>query len=277
MIKKISEDRRSDIIAARDAWQADYDMQKQIHDNQVKQYNLAHAYICDYLEKYVKNAIGETSLQLRINVDSYGGSRIDGPSYAVRIDSDDFNKFDEDVALSWNWNVTLDKEGNPVKDSGSWSGLKATTPDQLDSLTETLRVLKLLNGIDWAAILGDANRRRPEWSNYVNTTSPNYSDRPNFENQLKVALIDDIMGKPILVQGAGNHYKGNDIWYLVVGETPKQYKIVELAPYSVRNHEELGDMSQFLNDYLTNNRYADGITKDKFLGKLPKEPVTKEF
>lgn len=276
MIKKINEDRRDDIIKARDEWETNYNKIKTVHDNQEKNYRMAQRYVQKYLENTIRDEIGNTSLNLDIRVDPYGS--FDYDSYSVGITSDDTNKFDENVALSWSWDVVLDKDGNVKKDSSSWSGLKATTPEQIDSLAETLRVLKTLNNIDWKTILEDANKRMPQYQNYVDTHTPSRADRPRFEDELKQAVIDDIIGKPILIKGYGNHYN-NEVWYLIVGQTPKQYKVIEFPEYSIKNHEELGDLQDLINDYLTDKRYADGITKDKFMYKLPQNPdniITKE-
>lgn len=275
MVRNINEDRRSDIIAARDAWDANYLAKKKAYASQEREYEMALAYISKYVEDYVTNAIGDTTLNLDIRVSPWGGDVLSS-SYNIKITSDDFNKFDENVALSWSWSAYINKEGKLVKDSSSWSGLKATTPEQLDSLTETLRILKILNGIDWESILSDANRRRPSHSDYIDVEVPWRNDRPNFEQQLKEAEIENIVGKPVLIQAAGNRYKGNDIWFLIVAETPKQYKVVEFAPYTIKSREENGSLKELVMDILADKKSAEGISKDRFLSKVPNNIVTKE-
>lgn len=275
MVRNINEDRRSDIIAARDAWDANYTAKKKAYARQEREYEMALAYISKYVENYVTNAIGDTTLNLDIRVSPWGGDVLSS-SYNIKITSDDFNKFDENVALSWSWSAYINKEGKLVKDSSSWSGLKATTSEQLDSLTETLRILKVLNGIDWESILNDANRRRPSHSDYIDVEVPWHNDRPNFEQQLKEAEIENIVGKPILIQASGNRYKGNDIWFLIVAETPKQYKVVEFAPYTIKSREENGSLKELVMDILADKKSAEGISKDRFLSKVPNNIVTKE-
>ena len=92
MIKKLYEDRRDDIIKARDEWEADYNRKKQVRDNQEQNYHMAQMYVEKYLEDQVLKAIGNTSLNITIKIDSYYGE-----GYRVHIYSDDYNKFDENV------------------------------------------------------------------------------------------------------------------------------------------------------------------------------------
>lgn len=266
MIKKINEDRLSDIRAAKDAWDAEYDKQNKIYKDQENKYRHAMYDVADNLQKEVVNAIGNTTINLRVDVDNYG---IDADSYQVRVYGNDSNKFDDNIALSWDWKVYLDKDGNVLKDSSSWSGLKATTPEQLNDLEETLRILKLLNNLDWAELIGNANAKRPKYDDYITAPYPSRSDRPNFEQQLKDAAVEDTIGKDVLIQGRGsgkNYNSSATVWYYVVGATDKQYKMFEFSNYAIQNHEERGDLAEFIHDYA---KYApDRITKEKFLSNI---------
>lgn len=266
MIKKINEDRLSDIRAAKDAWDAEYDKQNKIYKDQENKYRHAMYDVADNLQKEVVNAIGNTTINLRVDVDNYG---IDADSYQVRVYGNDSNKFADNVALSWDWKVYLDKDGNVLKDSSSWSGLKATTPEQLNDLEETLRILKLLNNLDWARLIGNANTKRPKYDDYVTAPYPSRSNRPDFEQQLKDAAVEDTIGKDVLIQGKGsgrNYNSRATVWYYVVGATNKQYKMFEFSNYTIQNHEEMGDLAEFIHDYA---KYApDHMTKEKFLSNI---------
>ena len=266
MIKKINEDRLSDIRAAKDAWDAEYDKQNKIYKDQENKYRHAMYDVADNLQKEVVNAIGNTTINLRVDVDNYG---IDADSYQVRVYGNDSNKFADNVALSWDWKVYLDKDGNVLKDSSSWSGLKATTPEQLNDLEETLRILKLLNNLDWTRLIGNANTKRPKYDDYITAPYPSRSNRPDFEQQLKDAAVEDTIGKDVLIQGKGsgrNYNSRATVWYYVVGATNKQYKMFEFSNYTIQNHEELGDLAEFIHDYA---KYApDHMTKEKFLSNI---------
>lgn len=266
MIKKINEDRLSDIRAAKDAWDAEYDKQDKIYKDQENKYRHAMYDVADNLQKEVVNAIGNTTINLRVDVDNYG---IGADGYQVRVYGNDSNKFADNVALSWDWKVYLGEDGTVLKDSSSWSGLKATTPEQLNDLEETLRILKLLNNLDWTRLIGNANAKRPKYDDYITAPYPSRSDRPNFEQQLKDAAVEDTIGKDVLIQGKGsgrNYNSRATVWYYVVGATNKQYKMFEFSNYTIQNHEELGDLAEFIHDYA---KYApDHMTKEKFLSNI---------
>ena len=266
MIRKINETRRDDIIKARDEWDAEYNRQNDIYKDQENKYRNAMYDVADNLQSEVKSAIGNTSLKLRVDVDNYG---IGGDGYQVRIYGNDSNKFDDNIALSWDLKIWLDDAGNVKKDSGSWSGLKATTTEQLDDLAETLRVLKILNNLDWSRLIGTANSNRPNYDDYITAPYPSRSNRPNFEQQLKDAAVEDTIGKDVLIQGKGsgkNYNSRATVWYYVVGATNKQYKMFEFSNYTIQNHEELGDLADFIHDYA---KYApDHMTKEKFLSNI---------
>lgn len=267
MIRKINETRRDDIIKARDEWDAEYNKQQSVYNDQKRNYNKVLYDAGNELEEEVKKAIGPTSINLRVEVRQYGNYNSD--SYSVHVDGNDSNMFSDDVALSWNWDVYLDSDGTVKKDSGSWSGLKATTVEQLDDLEETLRVLKILNRLDWANLISRANSKRPDWNAYVTAPYPSRSNRPNFEQQLKDAAVEDTIGKDVLIQGKGsgkNYNSKATVWYYVVGATNKQYKVFEFSNYTIQNHEELGDLAEFIHDYA---KYApDHMTKEKFLSNI---------
>ena len=99
----------------------------------------------------VEQYLSEFKLQLRVDVlpQSFG---LDG--YEVNIYCNDrHNPYNEDAALSWDYKVELDKDGNPKMRTGSWSGLKAVTPNQLSNLKESVRCIEFIMNMDWKNIL----------------------------------------------------------------------------------------------------------------------------
>ena len=122
------------------------------------------------------------------------------------------------------------KEGNVLKESGSWSGLKACTEEQLASLQQSVDALVTLNGVDWAMLLDKA---MPDADEYF-TRDPNeqpLGQRPNFREQLIEAAVEECVGQDILVRGVageGSRYRtGADLYYLITGHSPKQYQVKE--------------------------------------------------
>jgi hypothetical protein len=261
------EDKRSDILAARDAWKKDFDTRKAQYNAQEDKYEEAQKVIAKELEQLVKDEIGDTSLVLEFDVRPYGS--YGAKSYNVSIKANEWQKFDSDRALSWNWGCSLDSEGNVIKESGSWSGLNATTKEQLDDLRETLRVLDVLNNMDWKTILDDANVRRPKAKDYFTMKDPDYETIPDFGKQLKTASIEDAIGQDILVKGRPIKLgsRGNS-YYLIHKQTPKQTSVTEISAYNVQKAQEEGrdvrDALKYGMDYR--------ITTDTFLNAIPEDP-----
>lgn len=103
------------------------------------------------IKSTVEQYLSEFKLQLRVDVlpQSFG---LDG--YEVNIYCNDMHNPDnEDAALSWDYKVGLNKDGVPNMTSGSWSGLKATTHEQLSNLKESVRCIEFIMNMDWETIL----------------------------------------------------------------------------------------------------------------------------
>ena len=111
------------------------------------------------------------------------------------------NKFSDDTALSWSYKAALSSDGEVIKETNSWSGLKAVTESQMQSLTETLEALKYLNSIDWKVLL---NKTLPNYKDYRKTDVSKYAGRntPNFDRMLIEADIEDAISKPTLLKGS---------------------------------------------------------------------------
>jgi hypothetical protein len=121
--------------------------------------------------------------------------------------------------------VGLDAEGNVVKETGSWSGLKATNAQQLESLRQTLGALEYLNSINWVDLL---DRALPNWGDYVHTSVPDRRDRPNFEQQLMEADLEELVGadKAVKVENwESSGYRGEYVWVQLITESPAQYTV----------------------------------------------------
>ena len=107
-----------------------------------------HDDVYEKIQLAVVEAIGDSSEAIDVHV-----SRGFKGGISCKIQGNDRNLFDTGKALTWEYTASVDKEGNVQTETSSWSGLQATTREQLDSLRETLRVLEVINQIDWASIL----------------------------------------------------------------------------------------------------------------------------
>lgn len=176
------------------------------------------------LEKQISDMIGSTSLELNIQADPYRSFRAKG--WAIRVEANERTKFENNVALSWHWSIELNSEGEIVKDSGSWSGLKATTPEQIADLEESVRILKLLNSTDWDVIL---HSPLAKYSDFVTEelTQP-YSERkknrPNFEADIQKAELEEAVGANTAFELTQDQYYRGSVSILLTGLTEKFLK-----------------------------------------------------
>lgn len=206
------------------------------------------------LEARVAEIIGSTSLELEIRVDPYGRSFSDNGKWSIEVKANESKKFDDNVALSWSWEIGVDRQGNIVKDSGSWSGMKITTPEQVADLEESVRIIKLLNNTDWGEVL---NAPKADFSDYYDTElnqkfRDRQKNRPNFEGDLEAATIDDLIGGNTALKLSDDAYWRGNVWILPTGYTDKFIKGYIFPQYYVK----------------------DGVTADELREKIGEERRT---
>lgn len=221
---KIVANKRDEVLkqkAAYDAEVADYEAYKKDADHR---YHAAEAEVLEPIENELKSALSHYSVlefQVRVErVNFFGSER----GAEVRIECNENKKFDGDSALSWSFDVKLDSDGQVIKESSSWSGLNATTPEQMKSLRQTVAALEYLNDIDWPSLIDVA---MPKLYDYYDKdrSRPKYR---NFKQELAEADMADIIGqnKAIKVASWGESCPYNGYCYIkILGETPSQFKV----------------------------------------------------
>lgn len=217
--------RREDIMRERDAWDANKDTLQKQYDDEYRQFTIAQHNVMAPIQQAIEQGLSKfdkLQVDVRVNI-QWRGRRLGGDGIGVRIQVNEHNKFSDDSALSWDMAVGLDAEGNVVKETGSWSGLKATNAQQLESLRQTLGALEYLNSINWVDLL---DRALPNWEDYVHTSVPDKRDRPNFEQQLMEVELEDLVGadKVVKVENwESSGYRGKYVWVQLITESPAQY------------------------------------------------------
>jgi hypothetical protein len=186
------------------------------------------------------------------------------------VDSNERRVHAEDKALSWTWEVSLGEDGTAAKKTNSWSGLQATTEAQLESLRQTVKALEALNALDWAALL---DAELPDYGDYV-TEKDSIGKRPDFESDIRAAELAELIGKNTLVRRRNS--RGNP-WYLIVGETPKQFKVAEIEAYTI-SEQYLAASGKTLAETVEDAKdYTTGVSKEKLLSNLGKDIETMTF
>ena len=165
------------------------------------------------------------ALHFKVNADraTWGRGRVEG--IRVQIYCNENEKFQDDVALAWRWEATIDHNGQVEKTSSSWSGLSACTPDQMESLRQTVAALELINGIDWDRVLRVA---LPKYEDYDTPKLERPEPEMDYNKELKDAELEELIGqnKAIkILNWSGSGYNGEYAWIRIVSQTPSMYTV----------------------------------------------------
>lgn len=222
--------RRDDILRRKKAYEDAYSKRQQEYD----QHRADLQSVLNNLADIIKSKIGDTLLDLNIHASisyMYGGG------IEVKVDNGDHPH--DDQALNWNWSVVLTQDGEVKKDSGSWSGLSATTTEQIANLKESIRVIEILNNLDWNALL---TVELPKFEDYVKTEVPK---RDNFEQELLEANVEDAAQQGLLIKGHGYKYYTPRavVFYHILKENPKSFTVQEI------HEDDVSDESRWTAPY----------------------------
>lgn len=224
----VTASRLDDIRKERDAYNAEAKKQNAIHDQQEQKYRFAE----DFNDASVENAIRSQVPGLDgvdIRADMYYGA-----GYRV-----EFSAENRDNALRWRWTVALDRQGNLMKESSSWSGVEVTTPEDVANLQKTVNILSALVNLDWEPILRAGAENYPKYEDYISVRE--MKDKAyEFQKDLRAAFIDDIIGKDIWIKGnalADDRWsRGRQNWYMIKSQTDKFYTICTLSDWNVSQY-----------------------------------------
>ena len=231
---KIQCNRREDILKRKAEYEANFSQRKRRFDKQEQTYLSEVGDRANQLADEVRSVIPRTSLNIEIDVtQSYSfGSE---PTYKVKVHNEE-HKFDDNIPLSWSWTVKLDSDGHVIKESSSWSGLKATTLEHIDKLKELVEVLQALNKIDWNVVLN--NITPPRYNDYVTEFDPSYDrDKPNFDQEL--LDVEDMIGHHSGILCNGSRYYRGKVYRCIVKETPAQYTVFDIPESAVSSQGQV--------------------------------------
>lgn len=256
---KITCTKRDDILKRKSEYEADRASRQSKYDAQYRKYLEEDGRREEKIRNDVIGAIGETSLDLEIRVSGRFEHK-----YEISV-SDENDKFNEDKALSWDWKVYLDKNGDVKKESSSWSGMNAVTAKNLSNLKEIVRVLEILNNIDFKMLLEEI--RPPRYQDYVTENNPKYETALDFDRELMEADIEDAIGTRKGILGTGSKFYRGNVYHFIQRETPSSYNMWDIPAYYVeKNDGSLSDLFEKYNDAGSNYN----MRKDKFFETIEK-------
>lgn len=139
-------------------------------DRQEKQYrimnkaaeNIVSEYIMDIVEDATSSNFVESS-RCNTNLYKYDGSRLSGDitfSYGEP----------SETPLAWSWEFSIGKYGSesgPERSTNSWSGLQATTLDDIQILRQSISALEALSQVTDEDIVSLMNKHAVRYTDYV--------------------------------------------------------------------------------------------------------------
>ena len=267
-MKRIISSRLEDIEREEQEYEAKVAPLRQKADEQQMNYRRAALDVKERIEKTILDAIGDTTLEIEVRVEQGWG---DDGEYQASIRANDRDHFDKNRALSWNYDAKL-KKGQLEYESGSWSGLKVTTPEQLADLEESVRILKKLQTIPWGTIL-KTDPDELKYDKFIDRENASElhkleSQKPDFKQMKKVAQLDDLVGtdKIVYVDGLAddNYRNGYYNGYIqLVSQTAGSYNVRFFDEYYVRLASDENNESKDQYREILRRKLTDGYTSRK--------------
>lgn len=272
-MKTLVASRADEIRKARDEWDAEKARRDAIHDEQDASYRQAERAITKAIEDKIASGLASFNLlEFDVYVEPYG--RYGGPGVSLRVDCNQQKVHDPSSALSWDYKAYITSDGEVVKESSSWSGLEACTEEAMASLKQTVAALEFLNSIDYAQLL---NVETPNPKDFFTEDAYMVESRPDFESQLLEAELEEAIGQRVLFLGNplpnDEYYAGyQNIFYVILGETLKQYKIGRIDRWTFDKLIEGGATEEQLFETITKSYNVQRVRKDRLLSALGKHP-----
>lgn len=241
-----------EIRADKQAWLDKQARNKAKKDAASKSYNKARYDALNPVKEYIEQELaGFDKLQFQVSVYEWYGSGIE-----VRINCNENNKFQDSVALAWNYQAVLTEEGEVKKETGSWSGLKACTVEQIESLKQTVAALEKLNSMDWGQIL---KITLPDFKEFVPQDLEDETKEYDYDDELNSQQIRELIGagKAIRIKNFRDDSRwASDLFLVPVKETPKK---IEGTVFSARYVDGGEDPKAIY----SNNHWTEPVMKSK--------------
>lgn len=227
---KIICSKRDDIMKQRDEFDARRESLRKSRELDTSNARRATQRVFREVEDVVRKQLSSVS-KLPLDVSANYG-RLHGDDSGIEVRVECGGPFTDGNALSWKYSVWLGKDGEVERESGSWSGLNATTKEEMDSLRRSVRALEILNeDIDWKELL---RTELPDWESFMRSDYAElYQERPNFEQQLRELDIEEAIENGTPLHGVAveetAYRSGIPGTYKILRETPKCY-FVEFSP-----------------------------------------------
>ena len=262
-----------DIIRERDAYNAEAKKQNDTHNYQERKLREATKRNNDEVENAIRSQVpGLEDVDIRVEKTWWD----DG--IKVEFVSEDRR---DNKSLRWTWSVSLDKKGDIRKESSSWSGLEAVTPEQVADLQKTVNTITNLVNLDWVPILQAGIEGQPDYYDYVSVREMRSRDN-EFSKALRTASVEELIGKEVWIKSKAQYSESEwfarDTWYLIHSQSDKFYTVSQTNNYYVESYQKkIADGEEGAQEDLTHRlesdmQYKSRVKKENFLIHLY-EPI----
>lgn len=199
------------------------DKQRRVRQDQTRNYNVERKSATNEVATYVRDQIvSATSEQfandIRVFVDVDRRANENYQTAEIRVDYGELRVSDDSLPLKWRWSFKVNSNGKTLRESGSWSGLNATTSEHIAQLEQSVNALKALSNLDDERLVKLVFQNAPAYDEYVTQQV----DRLD-ETEYAYKKLDALAGEDVFLASDKNWY--GEYYYKIVKDTGKQYAV----------------------------------------------------
>lgn len=199
------------------------DEQKRVQEDQKRKYKVERKSATDAVAAYVRDQIVRATSEqfandIRVFVDVDRWANENYQTAEIRVDYGELRVSDESLPLKWRWSFKVNSDGKTLRESGSWSGLNATTPEHIAQLEQSVTALKALSDLDDERLVKLVFQNAPAYDEYV-TQQVDRLDETEYDYK----KLDALAGEDVFLASDKNWY--GEYYYKIVKDTGKQYTV----------------------------------------------------
>lgn len=271
---RITAGRREDILRDKKKFDTEHARRMAISDEADQKYYQAAWDRSEEVRKIIEDGLAQFNLlQFRVEVDFRGSG-----TGSVRVYCDEDRKFDDAVPLAWDYRANC-QWGNDdviVRETSSWSGMKATKPEHIASLRQSVDALEFLNSLDWDGLLIHTGPDRSDYRVRFDE-DPEYDQLVGrkFDQELIELDLEEAAGTNKWFKVSDSERRYNFLWARIDKVSPATYLVSELSDRQVENLKTMSpeDFEKYKEWYARPHRYK----KSEFINKLYKPLESEEL
>lgn len=253
---RITASKKDDILKRKAKYEADKAAYDERQRGYSKAYRAAEKEILEPIRQYLEKKLSRYSdLSFEISVER-GWGLFEENGVNVRIRCNERNANRDNVALKWSYDAKVDEDGEIVRETSSWSGLNATTEEQMRSLRQTVSALDFLNDLDWEDLI---KVKMPDYYDYYdeNDKAPT---REDWDQQLQDAEFEEGIGTDkwfkVANWGETCPFYG-PVYVKIIKDSGSQYTVLPVSTWTMEDYTK-GNLDK---DKLENSSYPRRVRK----------------